>query len=106
MLPGASSEPAGRSGVAEMTDEIVLTQSRFTDEGTVGFGVVYIMDADSPAPQVQLATVDFSTNSESTINVRCGDTFQVAGETWQLSEVRKPAEPDWAVVLRRVSTAG
>jgi hypothetical protein len=89
-----------------MTNEVVLTQSTFSDEGTVGFGVVYIVDTDSAAPQVRLATVDFSTNAESTINVRPGEMFQVAGETWQLAEVRKPAEPGWAVVLRRVSPPG
>lgn len=84
-----------------MINEVTLTQSAFADLDTVGFGVAYVLGRDTPAPRVGLATVDFSTQAEDTIEVRPGESFQVAGETWQVTEVRKPTEPDWAVVLRR-----
>lgn len=85
-----------------MIDDVVLTQSAFADLDTVGFGVAYVLDRDTAVPRVGLATVDFSTNAENTVELRPGEAFQIAGETWQLTEVRKPTEPDWAVVLRRV----
>jgi hypothetical protein len=85
-----------------MLDEVILGQSGFADLDSVGFGVAYLLDRDSAAPRVGLATVDFATSAEDTVEIRPGDIFQVAGETWQLAEVRKPAEPDWAVILRRV----
>jgi hypothetical protein len=85
-------------------DEVVLRQSEFADADTVGFGVAYLRDRDS-VPRVGLATVDFATKAEDTVAVQPGESFQVAGELWQLTEVRKPAERDWQVVLRRVRTA-
>lgn len=88
-----------------MLDEITLTQSAFADLDTVGFGVAYVLDRDTAAPRVGLATVDFATDAEGTIEVRPGEAFEVAGETWQVAEVRDPTEPDWAVVLRRVGSA-
>lgn len=88
-----------------MLDEVTLTQSAFADLDTVGFGVAYVLDRDTAAPRVGLATVDFATDAEGTIEVRPGEPFQVAGEIWQVAEVRDPTEPDWAVVLRRVGSA-
>lgn len=87
-----------------MMDEVTLTQSAFADLDTVGFGVAYVLDRDTAVPLVGLATVDFATDAEGTIEVRPGQAFQVAGETWQVAEVRKPTEPDWEVVLRHVGT--
>lgn len=82
-------------------DDIELTQSAFAREGSVGFGVAYLLDL-ATSPRVGLATVDFTTNEEGTVELRSGETFQVSGEMWQLTEVRDPTEPDWVVVLRRI----
>jgi hypothetical protein len=85
----------------EEEGDAVLTQSAFADLDSVGFGVAYILDRDT-APIVGLATVDFATGAEDTIEVRPGQTFWIAGQTWQLAEVRQPTRPDWVVVLRRL----
>jgi hypothetical protein len=87
---------------AKKLDEVILGQSGFADLDTVGFGVAYVLERDSAAPRVGLATVDLATSAEDTVEIQPGDTFQVGGETWQLAEFRKPAEPDWSIVLRRV----
>jgi hypothetical protein len=84
-----------------MIDEVELRQSSFADLDSVGFAVAYILDPDT-TPRVGLATVDFSTRAEERIELRPGESFQIAGQTWQVAEVRKPAAPDWTVVLRRL----
>lgn len=84
-----------------MLNEIHLTQSAFADLDTVGFGVAYIADRET-VPRVGLATVDFAASAESRIELRPGDSVEVGGEVWQLTEVRNPTEHDSAVVLRRV----
>lgn len=88
-----------------MINEVALTQSAFADLDTVGFGVAYILDRDT-VPRVGLATVDFATNAEARIEVRPGESFQIAGEVWQVAEVHQATQPDWAVVLRRVQGHG
>jgi hypothetical protein len=85
-----------------MLNEVVLTQSTFADLDTVGFGVAYIADPET-VPRVGLATVDFSTDAEDRVELRPGESFQIAGEVWQLAEVRDATQPDWAVLLRRIS---
>jgi hypothetical protein len=86
-----------------LRNEIVLRQSDFEDCDTAGFGVSHIRDRDT-VPVVSLATVDFSNDAEGTVELRAGESFQIAGETWQLTEVRSPATRDWAVFLRRTAT--
>jgi Family of unknown function (DUF6406) len=84
-----------------MLDVVELRQSSFADLDTVGFGVAYIRDR-AAEPRVGLATVDFTTDAEDEIEVGQGDSFEVAGEVWRVADVRRPTEPDWVVVLRRV----
>jgi hypothetical protein len=82
-------------------DEVVLTQSVFVDRDSVGFAVAYIKDRDT-IPVVGLATVDFGTDDEDRVELGVGQPFQIAGQTWQITEIRNPTDPDWAVVLRRI----
>ena len=96
--------PETHEEFAEGPADVVLTQSAFADLDSVGFGVAYITDRDT-APLVGLATVDFATDAEDTIEVRPGQSFRIAGQIWQLVEVRKPTRPDWAVVLRQTDRA-
>jgi hypothetical protein len=104
-LPPAESPTSAREeGRGLHDDVVVLRQSEFADAGSAGFGVAYIRDRDR-TPQVGLAIVDFATKAEDTVAVRPGESFGVAGEVWQLAEVRNPAQRDWEVVLRRVRAA-
>jgi hypothetical protein len=84
-----------------MLNEIRLSQSTFTELDTVGFGVVDILDTGA-VPVVVLAAVDCATNAERTVELRPGESVEIAGEVWQLAEIRDPAEEDWTVVLRQV----
>ena len=85
-----------------MRNEIRLTHSAFAELVTVGFGVIDILDTTSSDPVVVLATVDCATDAENTAELRPGESVEVAGEVWQLAEVRNPTEEDWEVVLRRI----
>jgi hypothetical protein len=87
-----------------MIGKVVLTQSTFEVEGPVGFAVAYLKDRDT-VPVVGLATVDFGTDDEGRVELRAGEPFQVAGQVWQISEIRNPNNPDWVVVLQRIDAA-
>jgi len=84
-----------------MTEELEMRPSEFADLDSVGFGIMYIKDREA-VPSVAVATVDFATDEEATHEVQPGQPFRVAGQTWQVAEVRYPPDAEWVVVLRRV----
>jgi hypothetical protein len=47
--------------------------------------------------------VDLATDDEAEHDVHRGEPFDVAGQTWQVTEIRRPALVEWEVVLSRVS---
>jgi Family of unknown function (DUF6406) len=87
-----------------MTGQVRLTQSTFKRDGPAGFAVAYLKDRGT-VPVVGLATVDFGTDDEDRVELRAGEPFQVAGQMWQISEIRNPTTPDWVVVLQRIDVA-
>jgi hypothetical protein len=87
-----------------MIRDALLTQSAFVVRGPVGFAVAYLKDRDT-VPVVGLATVDFGSDEEDRVELRAGEPFQVAGQVWQISEIRNPAADDWVVLLQRIDDA-
>lgn len=84
--------------------KIELGPSQFIDADGVGFGIAYIRNPNT-RPTVGVVTVDYSTGSEATYEVGSGQPFQAAGQTWQVTKIRRPASDDWTIVLRRTDRA-
>jgi hypothetical protein len=84
--------------------KIELRPSHFVDADQVGFGIAYIRNP-SKGPTVGVATVDYSTGAENTVEVRPREPFQVGGQTWQVTRIRNASSDDWTIVLRRTDRA-
>lgn len=84
-----------------MIDEIRIRPSQAPNIGTAKFGVLSLKD-DEAVPTVGLVTLDTATNEKAEHKVRPGQSFRVAGQTWQVAEVRYPVNARWEVVLRRL----
>jgi hypothetical protein len=39
------------------------------------------------------AAIDFGTEAEGKVQLHIGEPFQVAGQVWQISEIRNPTDP-------------
>lgn len=85
-----------------MADEILLHGTAFAERGSVGFGIAYVKNRDDD-PLVGVVAVDIATGEEARHKVRCGELFKVAGQTWQVVEVRYPPGVKREVLLRRVA---
>lgn len=85
-----------------MADEVVVQGTGFAESGPVGFGIAYIDDQGTD-PLIRVVAVDLATDDEAEHDVHRGEPFDVAGQTWQVTAIRRPALVEWEVVLRRVS---
>lgn len=85
-----------------MADEIVVQGTGFSERWPVGFGIAYIEEhVDNPL--IRVAAVDLATGDEGSHDVHRGEPFEVAGQTWEVAEIRHPVLVEWEVVLRRVA---
>jgi Family of unknown function (DUF6406) len=85
-----------------VADEIVLQGTGFHREWPVGFGIGGVDERD-PEPLIRVAAVDLATGEEAWHDVHRGEPFEVAGQTWQVAEVRYGFAMAREVVLRRVA---
>jgi hypothetical protein len=85
-----------------VADEIVVQGTGFAERWPVGFGIAYIDDHGTD-PLIRVASVDLTTGDEASHDVHRGEPIEVAGQTWQVAEIRHPVLVEWEVVLRRVA---
>jgi len=85
-----------------MADEIVVRGSGFARRWPVGFGIGYVEEKETD-PLIRVGAVDLATGDEAWHDVHRGEPFDVAGQTWQVSEIRHPVLVEYEIVLRRVA---
>lgn len=76
--------------------------SGFAQRWPIGFGIGHVEDRDTD-PLIRVGAVDLQTGDEAWHDVHRGEPFEVAGQTWQVAEVRHGPGRKREVVLRRVS---
>ena len=86
----------------EVTDEIVVRGTGFARRWPVGFGIGYV-DEREPEILIGVAATDLTTGNEAWHDVRRGEPFEVAGQTWEVAEVRYGFGMKREVVLRRTA---
>lgn len=85
-----------------MADEIVVQGTGFARRWPVGFGIGGI-DERGADPLIRVAATDLATGDEAWHDVHRGEPFEVAGQTWQVAEIRHPVLVEYEIVLRRVA---
>lgn len=85
-----------------MVDEIVIQGTGFARKWPVGLGIGGVADSDT-GPLIRVGAVDLGTGAEAWHDVRRGESFEVAGQRWEVAEVRYGPGMEQEVVLRRVS---
>jgi Family of unknown function (DUF6406) len=83
-----------------MIDQIKIRGCEFPDIRPAQFGVLHLGPREA-VPTVSLLTVDTATDDETVHEVRPGQPFHVAGQTWQVTEVPYLVDAEREVVLRR-----
>lgn len=80
----------------------MVQRTRFARSWPAGLGIGGVADSDA-GPLIRVGAVGLATGDEAWHDVRRGEPFEVAGQRWEVAEVRHGPGMEQEVVLRRVS---